>query len=147
MASRLGCIPAVPVAKLDDSCHFEMADMSSKDEGASDIEHGGLDVYATTRDEDPEMLSMFVSSQRSDSNCVTEFDNPMRSHLDALSRSSSLSRRARALSESRGPRALERETFGDMLPAGWHSAVDGEDNVYFYSDLGEVQWDMPALPN
>ena len=55
------------------------------------FQHGGLDVYATTRDEDPEMLLMFVSSQRSDSNCVTEFDNPMRSHLDALSRSSSLS--------------------------------------------------------
>ena len=62
-----------------------------------------------------------------------------------LSRSSSISERARQLTRSSGPQPLELESFGATLPEGWNSAVDDEGNIYFYSEAGAVQWNMPGI--
>jgi hypothetical protein len=137
-ASRLDGIPAVAPTEMNGNFSVEMSDMGRKDEDSWDIAH--------KPGEHGEMLGIFDSSRRSDLDFENGVDNPMRSDLlDTLSRSSSLSTRARAMTASSGPRPLESEMFA--LPVGWNSAADGEGNIYFYSDVGEVQWDMPPMPN
>ena len=111
---------------------------------------GDEKVYSTSRprfDEEAPILSPARSSSGwRQSRLITNIVNPLMSKAAVRISNLAESPLASRLRSGSRPTPIGRQTFAD-LPEGWYCAADEAGNVYFYSESGETQWEIPKHAN